>query len=67
MKSVFWPALVRNVIMWGLAQYINMSYVPIKASQLHTAIAMFYYFVISSIESCLETWWLSFGTFILLF
>ena len=31
-QTVFWPALVRNVIIWGLAQYVNMSYVPVKVS-----------------------------------
>ena len=29
-KAVFWSVLVKNWIIWGIAQYINLSYVPTK-------------------------------------
>lgn len=35
-KSVYWSALVKNWIIWGIAQYINMSYVPFKVCVVHT-------------------------------
>lgn len=31
-KSFFLSALLKNWIVWGIAQYINMSFVPIKVS-----------------------------------
>ena len=31
-KSFFLSALLKNWIVWGIAQYVNMSYVPIKVS-----------------------------------
>ena len=29
-RSIFWSALLWNWAVWGCAQYINMSYVPLK-------------------------------------
>lgn len=31
-RDVFWSALLWNWIMWGPAQYINMSYVPLQVN-----------------------------------
>lgn len=31
-KSFFLSALLKNWIVWGVAQYVNMSYVPIKVN-----------------------------------
>ena len=42
-KAVFWSVLVKNWIIWGIAQYINLSYVPIKVCVLVYSLAQLYF------------------------
>ena len=41
-KSFFLSALLKNWIVWGVAQYVNMSYVPIKVNSKVKNIMVFW-------------------------
>ncbi len=40
-KAVYWSVLLRNWVIWGVTQYINMSYVPMKVPTRSRALASY--------------------------